>query len=137
MSWVTDSVLGRGAGVTQIWRSRAGLLLMAFVLLDAAIVIYTRTVGASPNSHQPLGGQLLWVALDTWLAWRVWHGGRIAWGVLVALSALTLLTILLGAVWPWGPYLTGLMLLLAVQTLLLFSPPVRRHVRRLASAPQP
>jgi len=121
--------------MAEIWRSRAGLLLVAFVLLDAVIVTYTRTVGASSNSHQPLGAQLLWFALDTWLAWRVWHGGRIAWGFLVALSALPLLTILVGAVWPWGPYLTGLVLLLAVQTLLLFSSPVRRHVRRLASAP--
>jgi hypothetical protein len=119
----------------EIWRSRAGLLLAAFVLLDGVIVTYTRTIGASPNSHQPLAAQLLWFALDTWLAWRVWHRGRTAWGVLVALSGLTLLTILLGAVWPWGPYLTGLVLLLAVQTSLLLSSPVRRHIRRLASAP--
>jgi hypothetical protein len=111
-------------------------MLTAFVLLNAVIVTYTRTVGASPNSHPPLGAQLLWLALDTWLAWRVWHGGRTAWGVLVALSAVALITILLGAVWPWGPYLTGLVLLLAVQTLLLLSPPVRHHVRHFASAPQ-
>jgi len=121
--------------VVQIWRSRTGQLLTAFVLLDVVIVTYTRTIGASPKWHQPLGAELLWLALDTWLAWRVWQRGRTAWGVLVALSALPLLTILLVAAWPWGPYLTGLVLLLAVQTLLLLSSPVRRHVRRLASAP--
>lgn len=121
--------------MVRIWRSRAGLLLTAFVLLNVVIVTYTHTVGASPDSHQPLGAQLLWLVLDTWLAWRVWHRGRAAWGVLVALSALTLLTILLLAAWPWGPYLTGLVLLLALQTLLLLSPPVRHHIRRFASVP--
>jgi len=121
--------------MAEIWRSRAGLLLVAFVLLDAVIVIYTRTIGASPNSHQPLGVQLLWFAVDSWLAWRVWHRGRTAWGVLVALSAVALLAILVAAVWPWGPYLTGLVLLLAVQILLLLSSPVRRHIRRPASVP--
>jgi hypothetical protein len=91
-------------------------------------VVYTRTVGASENAGNPVGGQLLWVALEAFLVFRIWRGGRVAWGVLVALLlvgvAVPVLLLPADAVGYLGPIVaaTGL------QCLVLLSPPVRAHV---------
>jgi hypothetical protein len=44
-----------------------------------------RTLGASFNAHQLVAVQL-WLALDAWLAWRVWRRG--AWIALLLLTGI-------------------------------------------------
>ena len=102
---------------------------MAFMVLDGLTFAYTRTAGASPNAGQPIAGQLIWLALDGLLVWRIWRRGRIAWTVLLILTGLPLILILLGAVWPFPPYLLGLLAVIVAQTALLLSPAVRDHIR--------
>jgi len=115
--------------MVRAWRDRVDWLLLAFVMLDVLTLAYSRTAGASLNIGQPVGRQLIWVALDCFLVWRIWRRGRIAWAVLLILTVLPLLQILVGAVRPFPPYLVGLLAVLAVQTALLFSPAVRGHVQ--------
>jgi hypothetical protein len=116
--------------MVRAWRQQAGALLVAFMVLDLLTFIYTRTAEASLNAGQPVAGQLLWLALDGFLAWRIWRHGRVAWAVLLALTAILLLLIVLGSVWPWSPHVLGFLAILAAQTMLLISPAIRMHVRQ-------
>jgi hypothetical protein len=111
------------------WRGQAGWLLLAFMVLDGLTLAYTRTAGASLNTGQPMGEQLIWLALDAFLVWRIWRRGSIAWTVLLILTASQLILILVGAIWPYPPYLVGLLAVIAAQAALLLSPAVRGHVR--------
>lgn len=113
----------------RAWRRQADWLLVAVVVLDGLTFVYTRTAGASLNASQPVAGQLFGLALDGLLVWRIWRRGRIAWTVLLILTGLTLVLILLGAVWPFSPYLLGLLAVIVTQTVLLLSPAVRDHIR--------
>jgi hypothetical protein len=115
--------------MVRAWRGRADWLLLAFMVLDGLTLAYTRTAGASLNTGQPIGRQVIWLALDGFLVWRIWLRGRIAWTVLLILTASQLILILVGAVGPFPPYLVGLLTVIAAQTALLLSPAVRGHVR--------
>lgn len=111
-------------------RSPAVLTLAAFLILDALIIAYLRTAGASLNSRQPIGGQILMLVLHAWLAWRIWRRSRVAWTVLLALTGILAVLILMAAVWPWSPFLLGFMALLAAQIVLLVNPAIMRHLRQ-------
>jgi hypothetical protein len=111
--------------MARIWRSTAGQLLALYLVLDVLEFTYTRTVGASLNGHTSLVGQLLWLALETLLAWRAWHGGSIAWSILIVINGLIVVAAMLGTTWPWSLYLLGLLSFTAVQLSLLLSPAVR------------
>jgi hypothetical protein len=82
------------------------------------------------------------IALIAWLVQRVWnYRGRIAWGILLALTALTLATGLAGLISVTSlPGMRGSLLegsdllslvLIATEGFALLSPAVRAHVRRL------
>jgi len=73
--------------MVRAWRGRAEWLLLVFMVLDGLTVAYTRTAGARLNAGQPIGRQLIWLALDGFLIWRIWRRGRIAWTVLLILTA--------------------------------------------------
>jgi hypothetical protein len=113
----------------RAWRTQADWLLVTFMVLDGLTLVYTRTVGGSLNANQPIAGQFIWLALDGLLVWRIWRHGRIAWIVLLTLTGLLLILILVGAVWPFPPYLLGLLAVTVAQTALLLSPAVRNHIR--------
>jgi hypothetical protein len=115
--------------MSRLWRQQAGTLLLAFITLDVLTLAATRTVGASLNAGQPAAGQLIGFALDGFLVWRIWRGGRVAWTVLLVLTAGLLLLVILGAGWPWPAYLVVMLAILAAQTSILLSPAVRGHVR--------
>lgn len=115
--------------MVKAWRTAARPMLAGFLALDVLFLVYTRTFGTGLNAHQPISRQVVWLALDAWLAWRIWRRGRIAWTVLVVITGSLVLLIVIGAAWPWGWYLLGIQLLLVAQLILLLSPAVRRHVR--------
>jgi hypothetical protein len=115
--------------VVQAWRQQASWLLITFMVLDVLGVVYTRTAGASLNAGQPITGQLIWLALDSLLAWRIWRHGRLAQIVLLILRASLLLLVVISAGWPWPPYLLGVLAITSAQTMLLVSPAIRDHVR--------
>lgn len=108
----------------KTWRATPQQMLGAYVALDVLLAIYIRTAGGQPASRQ-----LFWLALDAWLVWRIWRRGRVAWAVLLGLTALPLLVIVVGAVWPWHLYLLGLMAFSVGQVALLLSAAIRHHLR--------
>jgi len=111
-------------------QSPAALIIAAFLILDALIIVYTRTAGASLDSHQPIGGQLVMLALHTGLAWRIWHRSPVAWTILLALTSILTILILFGASWPWSPLVLGFAAMLAAQIALLLTPAIRHHLRQ-------
>jgi hypothetical protein len=116
-------------GETMAQRISAGWLLIAWLLLDLTILVFTQTAGARLNSGH-IGQQVAWTAIDVFLVWRVWRGGRIAWGLLLALDVIPLAMMVAGHVGPWGAYDDGLFLFALAQTLILLTPAVRHHVSR-------
>jgi hypothetical protein len=110
-------------------RISAGQLLITWLLLDLAILVFTQTAGARLNSGQ-MGQQVAWTAVDAFLVWRVWRGGRVAWALLIALDVIPLAVIPLGHVGPWGAYDGGLYVFLIAQLVILLAPAVRHHVSR-------
>jgi hypothetical protein len=118
-----------GVPMIRLWRDQAGVLLIAFIALDVLIFTATRTVGASLNAAQPVTGQLIGLALDALLVWRIWRGGRVAWTVLLILTAGLLLLVVMAAAWPWSGELVVMLAVLASQTVILLSPAVRGHLR--------
>jgi hypothetical protein len=114
--------------MTRMLRSPAGLLLLAFMVLDIAIWIYTETAGSRLNAGTDITAQqLFWTALDALLVWRAWRGSRMAWGALLVINIIVLALLVLGG---WGAYAMGLRAFIAVQTVLLLAPAVREHVRQ-------
>src|SRR5215469_11039001 len=82
--------------MTGIFRTRAGLLLTAFMLIDLAMWAYTETAGSRLNAGTNLTGQqFAWTALDVFLVWRVWRGGRAAWSFLLGVNVLILVMMVL------------------------------------------
>jgi hypothetical protein len=118
----------RGCSMSRLWRQQAGTLLLAFITLDVFTLAAMRTVGASLNAGQPATGQLIGLALDGFLVWRIWRGGRVAWTVLLVLTAGLLLLLILAAAWPWSAYLLVMLAILGAQTIILLSPAVRGHL---------
>ena len=115
--------------MVRAWRQQAGSLLITFMVLDALGVVYMRTAGASSNAGQPIAGQLVWLALDSFLAWRIWRRGRRARDVLLGFRGAVLLLLVIPAVWLRPPYLLGALAIIAAQAMLLVSPAIRDHVR--------
>lgn len=111
--------------IGRAWRQQAGTLLIIFVVLVAASVVY----GALSGTSQNLPGTLMWLALYNFLAWRIWRyrssGARDALLVFSALGAL----VLIRAVFRWSPGLLGASGLFIAQFALLPSPAIRHHVR--------
>jgi hypothetical protein len=117
--------------VVQTWRQQAGSLLITFMVLDVLSVVCARTAGASLKTDQPtIEAQLIWLALDSLLVWRIWrHGRRLARIVLLIVRAATVLLIAVTAAWPWPWYPWGAIAITAAQATLLVSPAIRHHVR--------
>jgi hypothetical protein len=115
--------------MARLWRRDAGPLLVAFLLLDLAIFVYSQTAGARLNSGPDLAAQqIAWTTLDVFLVWRVWHRGWWAWAILFALNIFLLAAMLVG--WSSGRYVIGLVVFVAAQTLILLAPAVRHRVSR-------
>jgi hypothetical protein len=117
--------------MTRIWRHDARVLLIAFLVLDIALVVYTQTAGAAVNGHNAglASQQAGWTLLDAFLVGRVWRGGRIAWAVLLVLNLILLAMLLLLAP-AWTAYDAPLIVFLAAQLLVLVAPAVRHHLGR-------
>jgi len=116
--------------MVEIWRSGARELLVVYMVLDLLEFAYTRTAGANLNGDASVVGQLLWLALEAFLAWHVWRGRSIAWTILMVINGLIVLAAVLGAAWPWKLYLLGLLAFTGAQLALLLSPAVRSRGRR-------
>jgi len=114
--------------MARAWRRGAGPLLIAFLVLDLAIFVYTETAGAKLNSHIDLTAQqVAWTVLDIFLVWRVWRGGRISWGILLVINIFVLAAMLFGAQFLTA-YATVLGALVVAQTAILVAPAVRHRV---------
>jgi hypothetical protein len=111
-------------------RATAGRLLIGWLLIDLALFVYTQTAGAHYNSGSEANQQIAWTALDAFLVWRVWRGGRIAWGLLIAMDVIPLAMMLLGGVGPWRAYDSVLYVFVIAQLVILLTPAVRHHVSR-------
>jgi hypothetical protein len=105
------------------------VLLGLVIALSVLTLLYTRTVGAAENAGNPVGGQLAWVVLETFLVLRVWRGGQIAWGVLVALLLVGVATPVFLLPADAVGYLGPIVAATGLQCLVLLSPAVREHVR--------
>ena len=113
--------------MVRFWRSEPGRLLAAYVILDVLLIVYTRTAGASLNAGTSGSAQLAWTALDGFLVWRVWRGGRVSWVILVAINGLAVAALVMGVASPWGLYQLGLLVFIVVQLAVLLSPAVRAY----------
>jgi hypothetical protein len=98
------------------------------MVLDVLGVVCARSAEAL-NAGQPVTDELLWLALGGFLAWRVWRHGRMAWVVLLILTAAFLPLVPASPAWPFPLDLVGIFAIPAAQTVLLLSPAIRRHVR--------
>jgi hypothetical protein len=118
--------------VVQTWRQKAGSLLITFMVLDVLGAVYARAAaGASFKADQPtIEVQLIWLALDSLLVWRIWrHRRRLARIVLLIVRAATVLLIAVTVAWPWPWYAWGAIAITAAQAALLVSPAIRHHIR--------
>jgi hypothetical protein len=113
--------------VLRIWRKSTAELIIACLGLELLLLLY-QLYGAEDGGAQ-LGKLVFWCAVDVLLLWRVWRRGRASWLVLVILDGLAIAELLLGLVWPWGLYETGLLVIVLAQLVLLVSPAVRHHHR--------
>jgi hypothetical protein len=117
--------------MARLWRTAAGRLLIAYLLLDLVLAVFTETAGARYTPHIDLvDQQIVWTALDAFLLWRVWRGGRVAWAVLLVLDIYGLAVMVLGRVGSWSAYAGFLCALVVTQTLIVLAPAVRHHVSR-------
>ncbi|MEQ4210309.1 hypothetical protein ABN028_28840 [Actinopolymorpha sp. B17G11] len=114
--------------VGRVWKGSPGPLLVAYVMLDLLLLIYTRTVGADVNEGNPVAEQVFWALVSAGLTWLVWRRSRLAWGIQVVLSAWMLAVLALGADIV-NAYLVTLLVVIATQMTALLSPAVRKHVR--------
>lgn len=112
----------------RISRTRASQALAVYVGLDLLLFVYTRTAGAALNAGHSVDVQLFWLALDVFLAWRVWQGGKIAWAILLLLNGWSFLALLLGTGLA-SLYVIGLAALAITQLTMLLSPAVRHHLQ--------
>jgi hypothetical protein len=117
-------------GETMAQRMSAGPLLITWLLLDLALLVFTKTAGARYNPASMMDQQTAWTAIDAFLVWRVWRGGRVAWALLLGICVVPLVLMMLGHVGPWGAYDGGLFILGVAQVLILLTPAVRHHVSR-------
>lgn len=84
-----------------------------------AIFAYTETAASRLNSGTDLTAQqVAWTALDAFLVWRVWRGGRMAWGVLLVINLIVLAQMLFGG---WTAYASALWVFVIAQTLILLA----------------
>jgi hypothetical protein len=117
----------------RIWFSQAGRLLVAYLLLDVVIMIYSSTAGARLNAGQDvLGEQAGWTAADVLLCWLAWRAGKLAltaWVVLLFGVVVPLLQLLIGMA-TFTLYIGGFFVILILQAAALLTPPVRHHVSR-------
>jgi len=140
LGWILTACTWSGARSPwsrRLWRRQPGMLLIAFELLDGLSFLFVRAVG--PYAAQVAGsqwpaliGQVFWLALNGFLAWRTWRRGRVAWGVLLALTAIPALTFLVGlstAGTAWLAFRLVVGTILVTQGVLLCSPALRNHVR--------
>jgi hypothetical protein len=111
-------------------RISAGRLLVAWLLLDLALLVFTQTAGAHYNPASLADQRIVWTAIDAFLVWRVWRGGRVAWTVLLVICVAPLALMVLGAIGPWSAYESGLLAFGLAQILILLTPAVRHHVSR-------
>ena len=126
------------SSLTTVWRSRAGVLLSAVLVLAALIFVYARTAGAHTQlagviwseSTSSTGFLLAVCTVETFLAWRVWRGGSVAWYFLVYFVGLSAGKTLVAVASSFGLYGLGLLVLLLIQFTLLISPAIRARRRR-------
>ena len=109
----------------RVWRQQAGTLLIIFMVLAVVTMVY----GVSRNAGPTIPGMLMWLALYSLLAWRIWRrrssGAR---DTLLFFSALGML-LLIRAVFRWSPDPLVAGGLAIAQFVLLLSPAIRAHVR--------
>lgn len=68
----------------RIWRSEAGVVLLAYFILRLAAFGCGALAHPGPRAMQsPLSQQVPWLLLAAFLTWRVWRGGRISRTILV------------------------------------------------------
>jgi len=81
-------ILIRGAGVIEAWRGDFGAVPAVrrparHILGVAAIEVATYLVTDYPSGTR--GTVVLWEIATAYLLWRIWQGGRVAWGILYVL----------------------------------------------------
>jgi hypothetical protein len=113
----------------RVLRTPAGLLLVAFTLINIAFWIYTETAGSKLNAGTDVTAQqFAWTVVDAFLAWQVWRGRFWAWTVLLASTVLPLILSFIGGV--FSTYAGGLVVFLVAQLVILLTPAVRNRASR-------
>lgn len=113
--------------VKKIWQDRTGALLLLYLALDWVPSVNAWATGGSQAG--PFGRFLVWFAVDAFLVWRIWRGGKNSWAILLVLTVFSVILILIGAVWPWSPPIYLQAAAATAQLSLLLSPAVRRHLQ--------
>ena len=120
-------------------RAEVGVMLVLFMALAALAMFLGQITNTTFSPPESASAQLSWAALDCFLIWRVWRRGRIAWGILVALTAIDVAAFMAlgalthGTLFMVSNYDLAALLVTAAQLSLLLSPAVRSHVRRPAT----
>jgi hypothetical protein len=104
--------------------SPARLLILLYALLTLLVLPYVAFASDVSLGSQSFFGLVVW----TLLVWYLWRGSRTAWWVAVALDALMIVSLILmqPGLGPTPLFLLGVAL---AHLLILFSRPVRAHVR--------
>jgi len=119
-----------GERVWMLWRYGAPELIISCLGLELVLLAYQLYLGPAAG----LRALIFWTALEMFLLWRIWRGGKVAWVVLVLLDAAAVGVLVLGQAWPWDWSGTGLLAIVAAQLIMLVSPAVRHHLQARARA---
>lgn len=116
------------AQVKRVWQNQAGTLLVLYIVLDQLpFVIMGLQRDTQDNPMQHAVGLF---ALDSFLAWRIWRGGRISWVILLLINLVDLFSLMFATgpfgSWTLSPYLVTLVL--AGEFTLLLSPAIRHRL---------
>ena len=109
----------------RIWRSEAGIVLLAYFIACVAALGCAALGHPGPRAQQtPLAQQAPWLLLMAFLTWRVWRRGRISRAILILAAMGEFVRFAHLGPGGWNPSVLGLLAIYAAQLALLLSPAV-------------
>lgn len=115
------------ASVKRVWQKDSGKLIVLYVILNCEPLVGSWVAGE--RLQAPFVNFFVWFAIEAFLAWRIYRGGMNSWALLFALTAWSLLIILLGTTWPWDASVYAVGASVVGQMILLCSPAVRGRLQ--------
>jgi hypothetical protein len=113
-------------GMSRIWRSGSGQLLVWYVILDVIAVV----CAAVAHPALPQRAQAPWLPVTAFLVWRVSRGGRLSRVILIIAGTLSFAEAAFISSRSWSPVVLLLLAVYAAQIALLVSPAVYQRTRR-------